>query len=36
MYLTGFGDPTNGNGGINYIKFPLKISRFESLLIKIS
>ena len=36
MYLTGFGDPTNGHGGINYIKYPLKISRFESMLIKIS
>lgn len=36
MYLEGFGDPTNGHGGINFIKYPLKISRYESLLIKIS
>ena len=36
MYLTGFGDPTNGHGGINFIKLPLKISRYESMLIKLS
>lgn len=36
MYLVGFGDPTNGHGGINYIKYPLKISRYESKLMKIA
>lgn len=36
MYLEGFGDPTNGHGGINFIKLPLKISRYESMLIKLS
>lgn len=30
MYLVGFGDPTNGHGGINFIKLPLKMSRYES------
>jgi len=30
MYLTGFGDPTNGHGGINYLKHPQKMSRHES------
>ena len=34
MYLTGFGDPTNGHGGINFIKLPQKISRIESLMMK--
>lgn len=29
MYLTGFGDPTNGNGGYSFIKLPLKTSRYE-------
>lgn len=24
MYLTGVGDPTNGNGGYSYVKKPLK------------
>lgn len=36
MYLEGFGDPTAGNGGINFIKLPLKISRYESMLLKLS
>lgn len=36
MYLDGFGDPTNGHGGINFIKLPLKISRYESMLNKLS
>lgn len=34
MYLKGYGDPTNGHGGINYIKLPLKISRYESQLFR--
>ena len=27
LYLTGFGDPTNGHGGYSYVKKPLKTSR---------
>jgi hypothetical protein len=34
MRLEGFGDPTKGHGGINFIKKPLKISRYESKLNK--
>ena len=34
MYLTGYGDPTNGHGGMNFIKLPLKISRYESQLFR--
>jgi hypothetical protein len=34
MYLNGYGDPTNENGGLNFIKLPLKISRYESQLFK--
>ena len=34
MHLTGYGDPTNGHGGINFIKLPLKISRHESALLR--
>jgi len=34
MYLEGYGDPTNGHGGMNFIKLPLKISRYESQLFK--
>lgn len=34
MYLDGYGDPTNKHGGMNYIKLPLKISRYESQLFK--
>ena len=29
MYLNGFGDPTNGHGGLSYVKLPLKTSRYE-------
>ena len=28
LYLTGFGDPTNGHGGYSFVKKPLKTSRF--------
>lgn len=28
LYLSGFGDPTNGHGGYSYVKKPLKTSRF--------
>jgi transcription initiation factor TFIID subunit 1 len=34
MYLTGIGDPMKGLGGVNYIKFPQKISKYESFLQK--
>lgn len=34
MYLNGYGDPTNGHGGMNFIKLPLKISRYESQLFR--
>ena len=34
MYLTGYGDPTNSHGGMNFIKLPLKISRYESQLFR--
>ena len=34
MYLTGIGDPMCGLGGVNYIKFPQKISKYESFLQK--
>lgn len=34
MYLTGYGDATNGHGGMNFIKLPLKISRYESQLFR--
>lgn len=34
MYLKGYGDPTNGHGGMNFIKLPLKISRYESQLFR--
>ena len=34
MYLTGIGDPMSGLGGVNYIKFPQKISKYESFLQK--
>ena len=34
MYLTGYGDPTNNHGGMNFIKLPLKISRHESQLFR--
>ena len=27
LYLTGFGDPTNGHGGYSFVKKPLKTSR---------
>ena len=36
MYLEGFGDPTNGHGGISFIKYPLKTSRLDSLFNRIS
>lgn len=29
MYLSGFGDPTGGHGGLSYVKLPLKTSRYE-------
>ena len=29
LYLTGFGDPTNGHGGYSYVKFPMKTSRYD-------
>jgi len=29
MYLNGFGDPTDGHGGMSYVKLPLKTSRYE-------
>ncbi len=31
MYLDGYGDPTNGHGGISFIKYPLKTSWMDSL-----
>ena len=33
MYLTGPGDPTNGHGGYNYIKKPLKTRYIKFFLI---
>lgn len=27
MYVDGYGDPTNGHGGISFIKYPLRVSR---------
>ena len=35
MYLDGFGDPTNGHGGVNFVKYPLKISREDTLFNKL-
>ena len=29
LFLEGLGDPTKGNGGISYVKKPLKISRYD-------
>jgi hypothetical protein len=34
MYLRGIGDPMCGLGGINYIKMPQKISKYENFLLK--
>ena len=36
MYVDGFGDPTNGHGGLNYIKYPLKMSWMDALYNKIT
>lgn len=36
MYVEGYGDPTNGHGGISFIKYPLKTSRMDSLFNKIN
>lgn len=33
MYLNGLGDPTNGHGGLSYVKKPLK-SRTEKFEVK--
>jgi transcription initiation factor TFIID subunit 1 len=32
MYLTGIGDPMRGLGGVNYIKYPQKLSKYETFL----
>lgn len=36
MYIDGFGDPTNGYGGISFIKYPLRVSRQDSLYTKLT
>lgn len=36
MYVEGYGDPTNGHGGISFIKYPLKTSWLDAMFNKLS
>lgn len=36
MHISGFGDPTNGLGGISYVKYSLRAQRFDTLFTKLS
>ena len=35
MFLKGFGDPTNGHGGLNFVYIPLQLQRVNNKILKL-